>query len=93
MPTGNFHSVETACPHCGKRTPDHANADGETDAPSDGDFSICMYCGKLAIYCRGPFGLATRLPTDVEQAAADSHPMMPEALAIKLTDLHWRYHL
>jgi len=37
---------ENSCPECGKMTNTAMSVDGD-DKPSDGDISLCFYCGAI----------------------------------------------
>ncbi|RPJ20085.1 MAG: hypothetical protein EHM35_19935 [Planctomycetaceae bacterium] len=44
------HALETRCPFC-KRKNDHcSNVGSEHSQPTDGDVTMCIGCGGLAIY-------------------------------------------
>ncbi|RBB38887.1 hypothetical protein DPV79_16025 [Burkholderia reimsis] len=51
----------TTCPFCGKRNDDHTGVRGHI-VPEDGDVSICIGCGQLAVFDHD----ALRAPTDDE---------------------------
>jgi hypothetical protein len=50
----------TDCPYCGKHNPLHVIADYDTAPPREGDVSICVGCGGLALFT---LELTLRKPT------------------------------
>lgn len=54
------------CPHCGKYQDAVTAMSGGNIAPRDGDYSVCVGCGQLSVFLVSPFGLSTRVATDVE---------------------------
>lgn len=61
---------DTHCPHCGKRNDMHDNMLNTEAVPADGDVSLCIGCGKWAIY----EGQALRFPTSEEMADIRMNP-------------------
>jgi hypothetical protein len=50
MIVGSEHEViENSCPSCGKKL-NATNCVGADNAPSEGDFTVCMYCGHLMAF-------------------------------------------
>jgi len=74
MPSGSLslsvsiHKIISRCPWCGAKNDRASNAvPGEVVTPSDGDVSMCFYCGEWAVYDAAlPAALAQRKPTDAE---------------------------
>lgn len=58
------------CRVCGKGINCASPAPGRPDTgpPQDGAFSICLYCGEVSVYERGPFGVLMREPSMDELA-------------------------
>jgi hypothetical protein len=55
-------SIKTTCPVCGKIVDGYTCLDGE-GKPSDGDFTLCVYC---LTYLRFGFGLRLRIAKEKE---------------------------
>lgn len=55
--------------------------------PQDGDFSICLRCGEVAIYAVGAFGVALREATLEELAEFAANPENTDAVQ-KLHQFH-----
>ena len=51
--------------------------------PEDGDISICLACGVLAVFEDGPLGLRRRLATPAEQDELREDPDIRRALAVR----------
>lgn len=68
-----------SCPHCGQE-PVAASGLTTSRTPMDGDVQICGGCHRASVFVAGPLGLGARLPTDAEQAAIDSDPVLKAAL-------------
>jgi hypothetical protein len=59
------------CPHCRATTTSAATlpTSGHTEAPGDGDISVCAYCATPSLYETAPGGaLRLRPPTPTERA-------------------------
>jgi hypothetical protein len=63
------------CPHCGKSHDMTTGATSETN-PVDGDVSICIKCGGVAVF----EGRILRLPTADEQAELDKDTYVQDVL-------------
>lgn len=48
--------LAVSCPVCGSQNDGHSEIDGSDAAPSDGDLSICAYCGALSTYLINSMG-------------------------------------
>lgn len=44
------HTFVTRCPHCAYTMELHENADGTHDRPGNGDVTMCLKCGRFAIF-------------------------------------------
>ena len=75
------------CPSCDSPNNTHSG-DVPGSSPSEGDFSICFYCGELQVFTyvrdRDEHGYATkrlmlRKPTSVEEIKASRSPSVREA--------------
>lgn len=64
------------CRNCLSELPAHTDAYGDAK-PSDGDISICIYCGELSIFDAGRL----REPTDIERSAALDDPQVVDVIA------------
>lgn len=47
---------------------------GIESAPVDGDYSVCFYCGELAVFSVTAFGVAMRSPTMAELKTFAANP-------------------
>lgn len=56
------HTIPLVCPWCGADLDQHS---GHVESPAPGDFSICVYCGRLLVYGAA---LGLRPPTAEEKA-------------------------
>jgi hypothetical protein len=66
MPLEADFDVPSVCPWCGKQNEGMANMLG-SECPTDGDVTICMECGILAVVSNtSPTGL--RRPTKAERS-------------------------
>lgn len=83
------------CPTCGYQMDGHSAIGNEDATPSDGDYSICIACGSLAVYvwvtALGSFIL--RRPTDEEHDVAMRNDMLVAAMMAhrqaRATDPNW----
>ena len=66
------------CPRCGKRNNGATDVQGRDLRPSEGDASICVYCGALSVFTG--HRLDKRLPSQEETAALLTHPAIRSAL-------------
>ena len=69
------------CPECGipndgQYSPEHPEA-----TPSDGDLSICLYCGHLAVFSGEGLALTLRVITDGERVQAMGQAEVTQAIA------------
>lgn len=55
------------CPSCGKHNDAQTNPRDESDAPTAGAYSICLYCGHLTMFIDTPEGLGVRSLTQAEE--------------------------
>ena len=62
-----------ACPHCAGPLDCHVGVTNDTP-PSDGDFTLCWRCRRVAVYVVGPFGMTLRVPTEDEEAEIGADP-------------------
>lgn len=66
----------THCPHCGHKHDAATNLEAPR-APGQGDVSICLECGGIAVFDADPLRL--RLPTPDEQAQLESNQAVVSA--------------
>jgi NAD-dependent SIR2 family protein deacetylase len=64
---GDYHTPESTCPYCGKKT----NGAAGPEAPEEGAISICIQCRNLGIF---DANLIIRKPTVEEFAAWRTDP-------------------
>jgi hypothetical protein len=63
------------CPTCGAVVDDTTHPDTGLDLdPSEGDVSICFYCGAFGVFTGE--GKATRMPTEAELLRFTSDPAL-----------------
>lgn len=76
------NKVDVTCPTCHSLNDGHTDVGGSDAAPSDGDLSICVYCGALSTYVIDDKG--TRLTEVPEDEAAElmKLPSVQRALAL-----------
>ena len=67
-------TLAVICPVCESPNDGHSEIEGTDAAPSDGDLSICAYCGALSTYQIG--STAARL-VEVPEAEAKELMKMP----------------
>jgi hypothetical protein len=73
------------CPNC--HTPLSAVTHPTTDAtPSDGDYSVCLYCGHLLVIEGGH----VRNPTDIEMREMAGNPDVVAAVEMAHQFRQWR---
>lgn len=68
------------CPRCNREIQLHEGVVNTEAAPSRGDWSLCYYCGGVAIFDGEP--LMLRLPNVDEAPALRSNPQVRLALAV-----------
>lgn len=51
---------------------------GTSPHPTDGDVSMCVYCGALGTFASTPYGLTIRRPTEAEGRLYDSDDELVE---------------
>ena len=77
---GSVRMPDQHCLWCGKHLDAATDIEQDGNVPTDGDLSICLYCGHLAIYQSSDQGLILRSPTVHERAEALADPIVRSAL-------------
>lgn len=70
----------TTCPTCGYRMDAHSAVGTEDATPTDGNLSVCIACGSLAIYASVLGTLTLRQPTAEEREEALQDPTLLAAM-------------
>jgi hypothetical protein len=68
-----FRSAETPCPFCGKGIDSASPVDESDQRPSDGDLSLCIYCGEWLVFNAD---MTFRKPTDEDYEVIASDPAL-----------------
>lgn len=68
------------CPGCAMPNDGQYNPDDPTDVPTDGDLSICLYCGHLAMFTGQDASLGLRPITDEEREMAMTDPTVVQVI-------------
>lgn len=63
--------MNLTCPYCGKAHDRHSAVDKEPREPKHDDLSLCIDCGKIAVF--DLIGQRLRVPTSAEQAEIDAN--------------------
>lgn len=71
------------CPACGSPNDGQTNPKEEESVPSDGDLSICLYCGHPAVFVADGDGLAYRELTDEEREEFERNEEVQWLLAVR----------
>ena len=77
---GSVRMPQQKCLWCDRPLDAATDIEQEGNVPEEGDLSICLYCGNLAIYTAGEAGLVLRHPTVPERAEALADPQVRSAL-------------
>lgn len=72
---------KVVCPVCHSPNDGSTEIHGEDGSPSDGDLSICYYCGTLAMYVITEETIKVRELTEEETESAMKIPDVKRALA------------
>ena len=68
------------CPGCEIPNDGQFNPGDPTDVPTDGDLSICIYCGHLAVFTGQDDTIGLRPITDEERESALTDPTVVEII-------------
>jgi hypothetical protein len=74
------HYFDTICPVCGNKNQVNRGLTTE-EAPSEGDASLCVNCGRPSIYYQTPDGLKLRVCTEVERDSIEAQPDYQAAIS------------
>ncbi len=79
LPEGLYHNP-TQCPHCGTK---HKHTGGPDKVPpAAGSWSLCYFCGGVAVFEDSAEGLVQRMPTIEETKWMDKDPHMQQLLRV-----------
>ena len=80
---------DPTCPHCGESADGASGipvldspADWEPEGPEVGDYTICCYCLRFAVFEARRNGLQLRKPNDDELATIKADPRLATAFAM-----------
>lgn len=70
------------CVTCGTVNDGYTEISGSASPPSDGDYSICAYCGTVSAYVVTEKGFTFRVLTDKEKERAYANEDVKTALRV-----------